>query len=333
MARQRTIKDRIDAKLGLCVDFMMDNASVIMDVAMKILGPFLLLVAATIIYFLLYEFYHLVLPLLDHAKFSFWWTFHNAMVLFLITNVLYNYVLCVTCKHGGERYQRALHELARKTNYEMPETEEDVVRIERRYEEKIMREHRQREQRKEEQRRKEQNYDADTDTDDEENKNNNDNSNSDNNGNNNNNSNHNHNHNHNNNNKHNNSEAPAPAAGWSSQGRTEWSFCRRTKAPKAPRSHYDHVTKQQVREQAKRRGVATIIVAERPTRAHEERSDDLSHARSASSLLSSLVAQRTGVACFSLRSTNTVPYHRFCAWITFVLGWRTSLAISITAIS
>jgi len=131
-------RTRADRCMYRAVDALMENMGSIMDIVMRFLGPFLILVASTIIYFLLYEFFYLVLPLLQHRRFSFWWDIHVSIAIFLLVNVIYNYVLCVRCKHGGEKYHQVLVELARVTDYRLPETEEDLVDLERKYETKIM---------------------------------------------------------------------------------------------------------------------------------------------------------------------------------------------------
>jgi len=170
---------------------------------MKILGPLLILLAFSIITFLTYQFFGMILPLLNHPTYSLYWCFHCFTALFLLFNVCYNYVYCVATRHTGAKYAAVCRELAIATNYDYPETEAELKQKEQDFEQKFVEAYRNRN------RSRTNDTDDETDADVD-------------------------------------ADAAPPPRNYTTQSPTEWSFCRRTKQPKAPRSHFDHVTKNQV---------------------------------------------------------------------------------------
>lgn len=145
--------------------------------------------------------------------------FHTLIVSFFLTNVIYNYYQCVTTSNSGKVYDVVVRELAQVTNFDYPETEEELIQCKRGLERKIAA--------KLESRRRElmaaannpQNHSTNGD---EETANNNNNT----------------------TNSHPQPIPPPPRIhNWQLLSPTEWSYCRFSKQPKPPRSHYDHVTK------------------------------------------------------------------------------------------
>ena len=119
-------------------DFCFEHGSSALDVLMKILGPLLILLAFSIITFLTYQFFGMILPLLNHPTYSLYWCFHCFTALFLLFNVCYNYVYCVATRHTGAKYAAVCRELAIATNYDYPETEAELKQKEQDFEQKFV---------------------------------------------------------------------------------------------------------------------------------------------------------------------------------------------------
>ena len=129
---------------------------------------------------------------------------HTTIVSFFLINIIYNYYKCVTTPNSGQVYDAVVRELATATNFNYPESEEELLHCKRELERKIAA--------KLESRQRELLAAAKS-------ANNNDASN-------------------------NNSTQKLPKIhNWQLLSPTEWSYCRYSKQPKPPRSHYDHVTK------------------------------------------------------------------------------------------
>ena len=161
---------------------------------------------------------------------------HTSLVLFFLVNILYNYYKCVITPHKGESYSVVVRELAEATGFEYPETEEELTECKQKLDRSIFN--------KIEKRKREimgaanndataavaTSTNANPDTGD--------------------------------------IESPQPVLtaaknaaptkhnraenkpiripkihNWQLLSPTEWSWCRYSKQPKPPRSHYDHVTK------------------------------------------------------------------------------------------
>lgn len=142
--------------------------------------------------------------------------FHTLIVAFFLINVIYNYYQCVTTSNSGEVYNVVVRELAHVTNFDYPETDEELIQCKRGLERKIAA--------KLESRRRElmaaanQNQNGDeetanstTNTQQQQAKNT--------------------------------PQSIARIHNWQLLSPTEWSYCRFSSQPKPPRSHYDHVTK------------------------------------------------------------------------------------------
>lgn len=134
---------------------------------MLVLGPVLILLASAIIVGLTYVYFLIVLPMLagtnwvtTGAEWGEYWKdlgfeednrvensdqkitimssillamstcpgfAHTAVVCFFLINIVYNYYKCVTTSHKGKSYSAVVRELAEATGFNYPETEEDVT--------------------------------------------------------------------------------------------------------------------------------------------------------------------------------------------------------------
>jgi hypothetical protein len=218
----------------------------ILDSFFYILGIFLIIFASVIIVGLTYSFFYVVLPMIEraHPNQPLWVGLHITWVLFLLVNVLSNYILCITANHKGNIYNTVVRELAQATGVEYPETPDQVDRFRQNYQERMLCRMQMRQQllmQKQEQHGHEDancNGGEGTSTithrkvgtdhanalDPAE-------ANSNNNG----------------------TSPPEPQQQkipkirkWMIMGPREWGFCDYSHQPKPPRSHYDHVTKQLV---------------------------------------------------------------------------------------
>jgi palmitoyltransferase len=202
-----------------------------MDTCFYILGMFLICFATVIISGLSYSFFWILVPMIQraHPNNPLWVGIHVGFVVFLLTNIIVNYVLCITAKHKGALYETVVRELAEATGFVYPETAEDVLHYKRDFEQRmilrIQRRHARRIQQQEQetatgaappppsdgnaitQRRP--NGDAAPQQAKKQ-------------------------------------EIKLPARRWMIMGPHEWGFCDNSKQPKPARSHYDHVTKQLV---------------------------------------------------------------------------------------
>eukprot|EP00566_Odontella_aurita_P014341 CAMPEP_0113547232 /NCGR_PEP_ID=MMETSP0015_2-20120614/12242_1 /TAXON_ID=2838 /ORGANISM="Odontella" /LENGTH=529 /DNA_ID=CAMNT_0000447765 /DNA_START=10 /DNA_END=1599 /DNA_ORIENTATION=- /assembly_acc=CAM_ASM_000160 len=109
------------------------------DYAVYILGPVLICLATAIICGLTYTFFVIILPMLaPDGPFTQPWLFHVSIVVFFLTNVIWNYVLCVCTSNKGRHYDRVVRELADTTGFRYPETEAEVAQCKREYREKML---------------------------------------------------------------------------------------------------------------------------------------------------------------------------------------------------
>lgn len=119
----------------------------LVDIGVYLLGPVLILLASAITFGLTYTFFYVMLPMLSaggdaDGKVSFPYTktvyAHIGLVFFLLTNVVHNYVLCVTTRNNGPNYDRLVRELAEATGFRYPETDEEKLNCRRDYEQKLI---------------------------------------------------------------------------------------------------------------------------------------------------------------------------------------------------
>lgn len=226
-------------------DAAMTCATTVADTALYIIGPILICFAMVIAGCLTYTFFEVMLPMMQKVwGDSPYWPLvkglHVSYVLFILTNVLYNYYLCVRTSNKGLAYERVVREIADATGFPYPETPEEVAQCKQDFEDRmILRMERRRARRAAAENTASASNNSTTvpsgaaasdnnvtqrrtggggtpttssttpagrgtpTT----------------------------------------SQTAPTARGWMLLGPTEWAFCRYSNQPKPPRSHYDHVTK------------------------------------------------------------------------------------------
>jgi palmitoyltransferase len=193
------------------IDALMDCCTGVMDCFVLVIGPLLIMLALSITSLLTFSFFTVLLPMmidkhggspLGHVKIS----LHICWVVFVVTNVLYNYFYAVTTRNNGKEYDRVVRELAQATEFCYPETPAQVEGYKREFEDRMVLRMRRRQARSEQQQQQSttgvtQRRGA--------------------------------------------TPAPTPRS-WMLMGPYEWGYCSFSNQPKPPRSHYDHVTKKLV---------------------------------------------------------------------------------------
>mmetsp|Transcript_17318 Transcript_17318/g.26234 ORF Transcript_17318/g.26234 Transcript_17318/m.26234 type:complete len:447 (+) Transcript_17318:42-1382(+) len=205
------------------------------DSCFYFLGIILIIFATAIIVGLVYSFFFVLYPMIQraHAKDQpYLWPYtHVLFVAFLVINVVFNYVSCITTKHDGPVHQKIIRELADATGFVYPETAEDVNQYKRDFSDRmLLRLKRRKELAEKKIQQSQENSSSEgmkqkvSDVAD------------------------------NtavtkrkvgevsNNQKH----SPATVRSWMVMGPHEWGFCDKSHQPKPPRAHYDHVTKKLV---------------------------------------------------------------------------------------
>ena len=214
-----------------CMDTLMDRLSWAVEGLVYLIGPLLIILALCIISLLTYSFTTILLPMIysKHQGSSLRFLhvgLHCCWVLFLLTNVLFNYFLCVTTRNVGPNYDKVVRELAEATDMAYPETPVQLEQYRRGFEDRMVLRMR---------RRQQQARTADTPTTSDQS---------------------------NGVVTHRKvppsaltsttavittlpPPAPAPPRPrqWMLLGPLEWGYCGFSQQPKPPRSHYDHVTK------------------------------------------------------------------------------------------
>ena len=152
------IRHRISHKCLTCLFSVADQF-------MLVLGPILILLASAIIIGLTYVYFLIILPMLagtnwvtNGAEWGEYWkdlgyevrvespeqkmtivssillamsTYsgfaHTALVCFFLINIIYNYYKCVTTSHMGKNYSAVVRDLAQATGFNYPETEEEMT--------------------------------------------------------------------------------------------------------------------------------------------------------------------------------------------------------------
>lgn len=252
------------------MDTIVDTVAWIVEKFVLFLGPLLICFATTIIFGLSWTFFTILVPMIQRKHPNNQWILpaHIGMVLFLLVEICFNYYMCVRTRNKGPNYDQVVRELALATNFDYPETPQEVESFRRDYEMRMsirVQRRREREQQDQQQLLPQQQQKTQPQQKqfalqkDEE-----------------------HGNTHNNNNNNNNasriptSESSSAAAvvvetgdaklrkttltksspmakqplpspqqvrSWMFMAPDEWGYCQRSKQPKPPRSHYDHVTR------------------------------------------------------------------------------------------
>jgi hypothetical protein len=103
----------------------------------------LIIFASTIITGLSWTFFTIVLPMLqlNYHKSSYGSLvigMHISFVVFLIVEITFNYFFCVTTSNKGKSYDQVVRELAVATEFNFPETPEDVEFFRRDFEDRML---------------------------------------------------------------------------------------------------------------------------------------------------------------------------------------------------
>jgi hypothetical protein len=125
------------------LDGIMTVASSAAEGLIYLLGPFLIVFAIAIISGLTYCFFWVILPMMErkHEQNPYRHLIlgsHILFVLFLLVNVVFNYVLCVITSNTGKNYQIVVRELADAMGLVYPETPDEVERFRRDYEDRMV---------------------------------------------------------------------------------------------------------------------------------------------------------------------------------------------------
>ena len=132
-----------DAVFNVCTTFF--------EKVVLLIGPVLICFASVIIYGLSHTFFTIVLPMLrlqyqanddnDDASSAYYGQIvvgaHLLWVLFLLTNVIFNYTSCVLTRNYGPEFQKVVRELALATHVFYPETPTQVEHFRQDFEEKM----------------------------------------------------------------------------------------------------------------------------------------------------------------------------------------------------
>lgn len=213
-----------DNLLDLCLDVVTWSV----EKLVLLLGPILICFASAIISGLTWTFFTILLPMIKHKHENNPWIIagHIAMVIFLLVEICFNYFMCVTTRNKGPNYDRVVRELALATNFDYPETPQQVESFRRDFEAKmsirIQRRHQR--SREEEERARLIPVTASLDTEGDVK------------------------------NRKTSSSSPKilsthkkpsvqQVRDWMVMAPDEWGYCTKSNQPKPPRSHYDHVSK------------------------------------------------------------------------------------------
>ena len=144
-------RGRFQMPRGRLLDVCLDGCQTLMESAVYILGPFLIMLALGIIALLSYTFFHVLVPMMmeKHAAKSASWqmlvvTAHVVTVVFLLVNILFNYAMCVLTRNDGPAYDRVVRELATVTGFVFPETPAQTLEYRRDFEDRMVRRKRRR---------------------------------------------------------------------------------------------------------------------------------------------------------------------------------------------
>lgn len=113
------------------IDTIIDWSSYLLEGFVYLIGPALILLALGIVSLLSYTFFGIVLPMMYEKHTGNPYRIlilivHSICVLFLLSNVLFNYAACVLTKHTGPAYDQVIRELAQVTDFPLPQSPEEM---------------------------------------------------------------------------------------------------------------------------------------------------------------------------------------------------------------
>jgi DHHC palmitoyltransferase len=129
---------RFEISAQSILDAIVDAAHTVLEYFVYFIGPLLIFLALAIISLLAYTFFTIILPMIyrKHIHSSFQYiiiVLHVIWVLFLLVNVLYNYLYCVLTKHSGVTYDTLVREFATVCHIQYPETPEQLQSYRKNY--------------------------------------------------------------------------------------------------------------------------------------------------------------------------------------------------------
>eukprot|EP00980_Cylindrotheca_fusiformis_P002914 scaffold675_cov103-Cylindrotheca_fusiformis.AAC.25 len=128
-------------------DVAIHVGTIIVEYAVLILGPMLIAFAIAIIGGLSQTFFTIILPMLQmkyneeqkgNGVGSIIVAMHIIMVIFLVVEITFHYYMCVTTRNKGPNYDRVVRELAKATNFQFPETPQELEQFRREVDDKMM---------------------------------------------------------------------------------------------------------------------------------------------------------------------------------------------------
>jgi hypothetical protein len=135
------------------LDCLLEGCTMMVEKFVLVLGPLLIIFASMIISGLSWTFFTIYLPMLQlqyhhHHKdtsssSSYYYGslvigMHISFVLFLIVQITFNYFMCVTTSNKGQSYDQVVRELAVATDFDYPETPQDVELFRRDFEDRML---------------------------------------------------------------------------------------------------------------------------------------------------------------------------------------------------
>lgn len=125
----------LDAAFNACTTFF--------EKVVLIIGPALICFASAIIYGLANTFFTIILPMIqfqyqDSNSGKYFVGAHILWVVFILTNVIFNYLSCVATRNYGPEYQKVVRELAQATGFSYPETPAEVEHFRQDFEDKML---------------------------------------------------------------------------------------------------------------------------------------------------------------------------------------------------
>jgi hypothetical protein len=140
---------RFSCQFQNVMDACLYTCTLAMEKIVLILGPMLIIFASIIISGLTWTFFTIILPMLRHYYFEnpnveatsmsyVAVACHIIYVIFILTQIIFNYFMCVTTRNKGSNYDAVVRELAASTNFDYPETPQAVEAFRRDYEDKML---------------------------------------------------------------------------------------------------------------------------------------------------------------------------------------------------